>query len=350
MAKTPRPRCRSGRIDIPRRPRSRIVWLCDDANGLRVGVVPADGGEVAGIRYRDGRRWHELLYLGLNYDPNPPLGWPGRAPVLWPVVGRTHTQAQIDRFEKTGRSPRTLRYELDGKVYPIDMHGFVRKMPWELTECGADAKRAWAVCHVAATPATRRQYPFDFGIDVEHSVTNGEIRSLYTVRAGANDRPMPFCIGNHIGFNMPFFGKGDYMQCAVKSPGKRRCLLGGPRGLTGKTEPMDLATPVPLGAGVYSDTFVMGYTRRNAWAEVSDPFSGLTVRVSQAERPVKGRYLSKEKDLAYVIWGKPEDNQICPEPWLGAPSAITTGKHLLELAPHGVFKWEMRVAFEPLAL
>ena len=102
MAAVKFPRCRMAHIDAPGMGRLEISWLCDDAKGIRVGVVPADGGEIASIRYKAKGRWREILYRGLDYDPNPPVGWPGRAPVLWPAVGRSYARADIERARRTG--------------------------------------------------------------------------------------------------------------------------------------------------------------------------------------------------------------------------------------------------------
>ena len=345
MAAVKSPRCRTTHMDAPRLGRTEIVWLSDDARGIRVGVVPADGGEIASIRLKPKNRWREILYRGLDYDPNPPVGWPGRAPVLWPAVGRLYAQADIERAKKTGEKPAELRYAYKGRLYPMPMHGFVRLLPWRLVDRGADADGAWCMCEINDSDETRKFYPFAFGLRVTHRLRGGEIRSLYEVRAGDNDAPMPFNIGNHIGFRMPFFGKGDYMQCAIRTPGVRNITGAAPEWRGGKRTPVNLKRGAPLGDGLYQDVFLMGYTRRTTWGEVSDPFSGLTVRVAQAERPVGGKYLSREKDFAFVFWGRPQDGQICPEPWLGVPNSLNTGRHLLKLRPGGLFKWEMRVGF-----
>jgi len=345
MAAAKLPRCRTAHVEIPGAGRTEAVWLCDDANEIRVGVVPADGGEIASIRLKRGTRWGEVLYCGMDYDPNPPVGWPGRAPLLWPAVGRSYARADIERAKKLGEKLGRTQWEHKGRIYPMPMHGFVRLMPWTLVDRGADANGAWCVCEIDDSEETREYYPFAFSLRATHRLAGGEIRSLYEVRAGDNDDPLPFNIGNHIGFRMPFFGKGDYMRCAIRSPGRHNVTGAGPSWRGGRRTAVNLTKAAPLGDGLYQDVFLMGYTRRKAWGEVRDPFSGIVARVSQAERPVRGKYLSKERDLAFVFWGRPQDGQICPEPWLGVPNSLNTGRHLLKLEPGGLFKWEMRVAF-----
>lgn len=341
------PRCRLSTFDIPGRPKTGLVRLCDDARGIRMSVIPADGGEIVGIRYRFGSRWREILYRGLDYSPDPPDDWPGRAPLLWPAVGRTFLPEQLVRWRKSGRLPRALQYECGGRVYPIPLHGFARLMPWEIGPCGADADSAWVTCTLASSPVTRKQYPFDFKLTVTHRLLKGAIVSLYEVAAGSNPGAMPFCIGNHIAFRVPFTGKGAYEDCTIRTPGNRRHLLTSIGLLSGRTRRINVTKPVPLNEEIYDDVFVMGYRRRTAWAELCDP-NALTVRISQSEKLVGGRFLSRENDLAFVFWGRPEYNHICPEPWMGVPNALNSGKSLLRLPPNRCFRWQMRVAFKAM--
>ena len=105
---------------------------------------------------------------------------------------------------------------------------------------------------------------------------------------------------------------------------------------------MDLSKPVPLGSGIYADTFLAGYTWRTAWAEISEPGS-LAIRVSHAEvTPGRKRYVA-ERDIRFVFWGSPALNYFCPEPWSGEPNALNSGKNLRNLGPGERFAWEMRI-------
>jgi len=346
MSSSGKLRCELGRIALPGHPRAGRVRLRDDKRGIRVSVVPADGGEIAGIRYRIGGRWHELLYRGLDYQTVPPDGWPGRAPMLWPAVGRSFLPEQLARSRQTRRPPRACRYQWGGRVYSIPNHGFARDLCWKLDSCGAGPDSAWVKCTVGTSPETRKKYPFEFRLSVTHRLVKGRIASRYEVTAGPNQEAMPFCIGNHISFRMPFTRKGRYEDCTVRTPGRQLYELDDAGLLSGKTRKMDVSKPVTLGEGMYDDKFLKGYHRRNAWAELVDP-NALTVRITQSEKRVRGRFTAEEKDIAFVFWGEPEHNQICPEPWIGFPNALNSGKGLLRLAPHGRFVWEMRIAFKP---
>lgn len=343
MGKRADVRTAASRIELPGKGNVPCVRLYDDERGVRVSVVPAAGGEIAGMSLRIGGRRRQLLYRAMDYRTQPPDGFDGRAPLLWPAVGRFHTDEQVARWRVTGRKPRSYRYRVRGRDYAMRIHGFARDMAWALDACGADRESAWVACSLKDSAATWRQYPFRFELRVTHMLRRGAVTSRYELAAGANDSEMPFCIGNHISFRLPFTGSGSYGACMLRTPGKRKVRFdelmlpeGASRG--------DLSRPVPLATGVYRDTMMTGYSRRTAWAEIVDPAS-IRLRISQAEKPVWGRFTGRERDIGFVFWGKPEFGQLCPEPWMGRPNALNTGKGLLRLRPGGRFVWEMRVEF-----
>ena len=330
-------------FDLPGNRGTALVRLCDDERGIRISVIPAAGGEIAGMRVRIAGRWREILHRALDYDSEPPDGWRGRAPLLWPAVGRNFTPEQVVTWKRTGRKPRACRYALGRRAYPMPMHGFARDLPWDLESHGCDEAGPWVRCTLTHTAWTRRKYPFAFRMSVTHKLVRGEIVSRYELTAGANKRPMPFCIGNHISFRLPFTGEGTFESCTVRTPGRRRVHLNRLALLTGRTSPVALSTPVPVGDGIYADTFVTGYRRRTAWVEIADPAS-IAVKIRHAERPLGSEYISREEDINFVFWGNPELGHLCPEPWLGRPNALNNGRGLLSLGIGRRFVWEMRVA------
>lgn len=331
------------KFDLPGKRNVARVCLSDREAGMECSVIPAAGAEIASLRVKLGGRWREILYRALAYSEAPPDGWDGRAPLLWPAVGRTNTPEQIARAKATGRAPRSFRYHYQGRTWPMQMHGFVRRREWELVGCGVKGGRAFATCALRSSDKTRKMYPFDFGLTVTHTLGGGRIVSRYEVAADdANTAPMPFTIGNHIGFTLPFGKRGSFDECTIRTPSKRQLVLNEMAVLSRKSVKKDLSKPVPMSSGIWADTFLGGYTRRTAWAELADPHS-ITLRISQAERPVAGRLLAGEKDIHFVFWGSPDLGYFCPEPWIGKPNALNTGRGAVELAPGGRFVWEMRV-------
>jgi len=337
-------RCAVERFSLPRGP-ARIVRLSDLRSGVGCGVIPEAGAEIASLRIRCGRRWREILYRALTYADPAPDGWDGRAPLLWPVCGRTNTPEQIARARRDGKPPRPFQYRLGGRLYPMKMHGFVRQMSWDLLDYGTRSGRAFVVCGLSSSPSTRRYYPFDWRLEVRHQVGAGSVASRYEVSAGAdNDGPMPFTIGNHVGFVLPMISRASFDDCTVRTPGNRQFLFDAFAVPTGHWRRRDCSRPVPMSTGIWADTFLGGYTRRTAWAEIAEP-GGLVVRISQFERPRNGIYFSRERDLHFCFWGSPGLGYFCPEPWIGEPNALNTRRGLIELPPGGRFTWEMRMRF-----
>src|SRR5512146_371901 len=64
----------------------RLIRLRVAGGSLQAYIAPAHGADLAGLEVRRDGRWSELLYRGLDYRPT--AGWTGKAPILWPAVGR----------------------------------------------------------------------------------------------------------------------------------------------------------------------------------------------------------------------------------------------------------------------
>ncbi len=271
--------------------------LGDEAHGVRISVVPGAGGEMASLRCKIGNRWRELLYRALDYRSTPPDGWDGRAPLLWPAVGRSFTAEQIARWRKTGRKPGGCRAALGGRVRAFPIHGFARHCVWTLDSCGCDGHSARATCSLKSSAETRKLYPFDFRLRVTHKLAGGKITCRYEVTAGANVGPMPFAIGNHISFRVPLAGRGRYEDSTIRTPACRNYLLTELGLLSGRTKRVNLSQPANLTEAIYGDTFLGGYTRRNGWVELCDP-AGITVRVSHAETPIRPKPVARKQHRA----------------------------------------------------
>lgn len=130
----------------------------------------------------EARQWkvgeHELLW------PGDPAIWHQVSPILFPVVGWTRAGALVD-----------------GKRYPLGLHGFAAAQDFVIDEQGDDFVRMI----LRDNAQTRRLYPFAFRFDVEYRL--GETALEITLEAeniGAD--PMPYACGLHPGFRWPFAG------------------------------------------------------------------------------------------------------------------------------------------------
>ena len=135
--------------------------------------IAAAGAELQRLQDRDGS---DLLWNG------DPAVWAGRAPLLFPLVGET----------------RDRKIKVDGQVYDIPRHGFARTSRFTLVT----AEKAHCVWRLEASEATRRQYPFEFRLDVIYRIEGGALHMTAEV-ANRGDRPMPASFGFHPALRWP---------------------------------------------------------------------------------------------------------------------------------------------------
>ena len=122
----------------------------------------------------------DLLWAG------DPAYWPRISPVLFPTVGRV----------------RNGELRVDGKAYPMEIHGFAPASEFLVAERSADAIRFV----LEDDQETRRRYPFAFRLEVAYRLTERALLTEFRI-VNPGERPLPFALGFHPGFRWPF-GKG----------------------------------------------------------------------------------------------------------------------------------------------
>ena len=113
--------------------------------------------------------------------------WDAVAPILFPVVGWTQD--------------RVIR--VDGKTYPIGVHGFAAARTFRVIEAQADR----LILGDDADNETRSVYPFDFGLRVCFELRETALAcTVIVTNTGAG--VMPYAIGLHPGFRWPVGSDG----------------------------------------------------------------------------------------------------------------------------------------------
>ncbi len=129
------------------------------------------------------RQWQchgqDLIWSGA------PEIWPQTAPILFPIVG-------------WARNGRIL---VDGKHYPISVHGFAASEAFEPIDHGADHLHL----RLDHSPKTLIHYPFAFALHVLYRLEEESLRVILQVENGS-DQVMPYACGLHPGFVWPFIG------------------------------------------------------------------------------------------------------------------------------------------------
>lgn len=235
------------------------------------------GAELSELRDAEGR--------ALMTDADPAY-WSGRAPLLFPIVGRLAGD----------------RYRLEGQDYALPQHGFARRREFALVEQAADH----AVFRLADDAETRAVYPFAFTLDAAYRL---EGATLWTEIAVTNcdTRDMPASFGFHPAFAWPLpYGaarEAHRIRFARAEPQAMRVLESG--GLA----PDRRASPVAGDTLTLSDALFA----RDAliWDDLSSRESlygaeqGPQLRIRFPDTGVLG------------IWTKPGARFVCIEPWWG---------------------------------
>lgn len=320
----------------------KVVWLTDKFHGLRVGVLPAAGGEMSSFQLLSRKgSWWEVLHRALDYTE-----WPSesdqRAPLLWPAVGRSFTREQLSAWQKTRAVPVENRFEFAGATYVVGVHGFARKLPWTLDDSGSDRDAAWAKVSLQSSEQTAAAYPFEFKVSVTYSLAGGVLVIEYEVIAGDNRSPMPFSIGNHLCLRMPFSQQGRFDECTLRTPA--RCILHQNELclLDGRRTKVDLSQPTSIAREELLDSVLGNFAEEEAWVELRDTSSSV-VRISHRDKQVDGLRRCGADDLLFVFWGDAQQQYFCPEPWIGKPNSLNTGDGCVRLEPGERFGWEITI-------
>ncbi len=242
------------------------------------------GGEPCSLKGTDGT---EYLWQGN------PTYWKGRAPHLFPIVGRL-TDGQ---------------YTLDGKTYEMEAHGFFRRR-----EMRVDAQTPDSVTLVMESGAdTLRQYPRAFCAGLCYRLYCATLHIRFWVE-NRDEKPLYFTYGGHPGFHVPLapgLAFEDYYLQFEAGAAPLRVGKSSARFLQGPDTPFALETGnrLPLRHALFDNDAI---TLKNAGQSLrlESPKDSRAVRVDFAGMP----YLS--------LWHTPKTSApyLCIEPWYGLPS------------------------------
>lgn len=257
-----------------------MITLID--GDARVGLVPERGGIVTGF-FVGSRR---VLYLDEATLADPAKNVRGGVPVLFP-------------------SPGPLaggRFSRDGKSGAMKQHGFARDLPWRVLSTDERS----ATLELAASDATRAQFPWDFALTYETSLLGRRLRIDQRIENRGAD-PMPYAAGFH-----PYFFVPDAEKARARVPtaatrawdnvAKREIALDGP---------IDLTQPEV-------DMHLIDHGKPTATLELE----GARVVVTGSDAYAR-----------WVVWTLRGKDFVCLEPWTAPADALNTGEGLRVVAP-----------------
>ena len=277
-------------------------------NGFLRVTVSSLGAELQSIERK--ATGESLMWTG------DPAVWHGRAPWLFPVIGRLK-----DDY-----------YTCDGRRYDMPMHGFARKKIFEAVETDAEG-----VCfELTDSPDTLAVYPWRFALRVRYQL-RGESLAISCAVFNRDDRTMAFSLGAHPGF---LCGEGDRLR--FDNLNELTCHR-----LTADTHLLRAeSTTVPLDD--HSLILSASLFQEDAMLIESPMIDGVTLcRAGGA--PVR---LTFDKVPWLGVWSKPVDGglrYVCIEPWLGVDDPVDSD-HDIEhkeaiqtLAPGGKAEFNLAV-------
>ena len=288
-------------------------WITIRSEALTASINPR-GAELSSLADAQGR--------ALMTDADPAY-WTGRAPLLFPIVGRVRD----DRLRSGGRD------------HAMGKHGFARRLPFALIDHSADR----AHFRLEDTPETRAAYPFAFRLDAVFTLAGPTLDMAITI-ANPGDAPLPASFGFHPAFAWPLpYGaarENHAIEFAAPEPGALKRIT--PEGYSTtpvRPSPVE-GTRLALADALFEDD-----------ALVWDPVNSQSLRYGAPGGP--GLRIDFPDTPRLGIWTKPGARFICVEPWHGiADPEGWTGDFadkpgVFMVAPGGAWRGTMRVTLEP---
>ncbi|MBX9797513.1 aldose 1-epimerase family protein [Sphingomonas sp.] len=247
------------------------------SSGTLSAAINPLGAELSSLTDGEGRE--------LMTDADPAF-WTGRAPILFPVVGRV----------------RDDRIVVDGVPHPMPKHGFARAMPFALVEAGAAAARF----RLTDSEATRVHYPFAFALDLDFALAGATLTMTATVTNPAGT-PLPMSLGWHPAFAWP-------LPYGAARAAHRLAFAMAEDGPMKRITPAGYSTPRPAPNPVDGAVLPLADALFTDDALVWDPVASRALRYGPAEGP----WLDIGWDGPRLgVWTKPGARYVCVEPWHG---------------------------------
>lgn len=254
-------------------------------------TISSFGAELVGLRHA---RHGELLWSG---DAE---WWDRQSPLMFPVVGRS-----------IGDHVR-----INGREYPMPLHGFAHSMEFELVSQKADEVRL----RLADSKASAQHYPYAFQLDLTYRL-DGPALMIEAHVLNAGDSTMPASFGFHPGFVWPLPGAQDKSGHFIKLD--RDDHLDVARAVDGFMLAEETRVDLPgrrlaLGDDLFgAGAMVMRRPESRAVTYSADG-SPCSIRVEWHGLPT------------LLFWTRPGAPFVCIEPWAGAPDPAGFGGEMFD--------------------
>ena len=251
--------------------------MIEISSGTLTARIDPFGAELQSLSDAQGREY---------MSSGDPAFWKGRAPLLFPIVGRLNDD--------------TLR--VDGRTYKLEKHGFARRSRFDVIRHDGNS----ALLRLADNVATRDIYPFAFELDAAFAL-DGTTLSMTLTICNSGEAVLPASFGYHPAFAWPMpGGTRSAHEIGFEKPEPAPLRRVTPEGLIG---------PDPKASPANGERFVL---TDDLFADDALVWTDLNSRRVSYGIP-DGPHL----DIAFPdtphlgIWTKPGAGFICIEPWAG---------------------------------
>ena len=219
--------------------------------------------------------------------------WASRATVLFPICGRLTDG----------------KYTFGGETYEMILHGFAKLSDFTVVAHNRES----ITFELVSSEESRKIYPFDFVLRMTYTLDGASVKTAFEVK-NPMDSALPFSVGGHPGFNIPFC-EGEafedyYLEFACKKD-CRRLVMSPTCYYTGETEPMALEDGriLRLRHDLFDNDaiFLEGMCRK------------VSLKSTKNDRAITVNW----GDMTHVgFWQKPHTDApyVCIEPWHGVPA------------------------------
>ena len=242
-------------------------------------VVSQKGAELVSLR---DVRGEEYMWSGDE------AYWTGRAPILFPVIGRM----------KEGG------YRLDGQRYEMPKHGLVRRKQWGL-ESQSPSRVSFST---RADNQSTQHYPFDYELVTTFELCGPRLKISYQViNHGGSE--MLFSLGSHPAFALPVSASEGLDQWSVEFSEEetldRQVLDGGLIGEKPVPQYLQGSRSVQLSDTLFNDDALIFFGVKSQRLDIVHKTRGKRLSLHTGGAPDLG------------IWSKPGAPYVCLEPWFG---------------------------------
>lgn len=222
-----------------------------------------------------------------------PAYWGWHAPTLFPVVGRCLND----------------QIKVDGKYYPMEKHGFVRRSQFRLMDL-TDTEMIFSLTY---NDETFKSFPFRFEFLIRYRLNGHRLNVFYEV-INKDDVPFSCALGGHPAFAVPVYPDEKYMDYYLefnKTETTYRHYLNGEGFFNGEKElTLNHSNTINLMPDLFKEDALVFKDLKS---------DSVTLRSTLHDHYLKLKF----SDFHYLgVWAKVNAPYVCLEPWIGCADSI----------------------------